>query len=282
MTGDDLARMVRDIVDDVPRARAVVVLSADGTPRGATDGMTEADTRTLSAAPAGLHAFSRATSRFTRARTTDGGGRRPGRRRGWRMVGRKRAPMPRRSSTGSRASRCAASAGPTAGTPPVCATRAEAAAPGTPRATDARATAPPREHRPQHPATALPSGSNRSARPAGSTPPKRRGCMGDDDQDRHHRERGERVPAGPVPHHGSTAGAGRAAFDRSVERGSTVRRNSGTPGRRGTPLPRTTMAIARGARARKTSPFRKVSSACPASAGDVSSPPEQAPPWVSA
>lgn len=67
MTGDDLSWMVRDIVDNVPRARNAVVLSADGIPRGATDGMTEADVRTVSAAMAGMQSLSRATARFAGA-----------------------------------------------------------------------------------------------------------------------------------------------------------------------------------------------------------------------
>ncbi|MFF8017867.1 roadblock/LC7 domain-containing protein [Streptomyces sp. NPDC007929] len=59
--------MVRDIVDNVPRARNAVVLSADGIPRGATDGMTEADIRTISAAMAGMQSLSRATAQFAGA-----------------------------------------------------------------------------------------------------------------------------------------------------------------------------------------------------------------------
>lgn len=56
--------MVRDIVDNVPRALHAVVLSADGLPRGATDGLTEKDVRTISAAMAGMQSLSRATAHF--------------------------------------------------------------------------------------------------------------------------------------------------------------------------------------------------------------------------
>ncbi|WP_320783427.1 roadblock/LC7 domain-containing protein [Streptomyces sp. CRN 30] len=60
----DMSWMVRDIVDNVPRARHAVVLSADGLPRGATDGLTERDVRTISAALAGMQSLSRATAPF--------------------------------------------------------------------------------------------------------------------------------------------------------------------------------------------------------------------------
>ncbi|MFI8193431.1 roadblock/LC7 domain-containing protein [Streptomyces sp. NPDC085946] len=56
--------MVQDIVDNVPRARHAVVLSADGIPRGATDGLTGQDVRTISAAMAGMQSLSRATAHF--------------------------------------------------------------------------------------------------------------------------------------------------------------------------------------------------------------------------
>ncbi|MDQ1050915.1 roadblock/LC7 domain-containing protein [Streptomyces sp. V4I2] len=60
----DMSWMVRDIVDNVPRALHAVVLSADGLPRGATDGLTEKDVRTISAAMAGMQSLSRATAHF--------------------------------------------------------------------------------------------------------------------------------------------------------------------------------------------------------------------------
>ncbi|MFI1720772.1 roadblock/LC7 domain-containing protein [Streptomyces sp. NPDC020489] len=56
--------MVQDIVDNVPRARHAVVLSADGIPRGSTDGLTDSDVRTISAAMAGMQSLSRATAHF--------------------------------------------------------------------------------------------------------------------------------------------------------------------------------------------------------------------------
>lgn len=64
MSTTDLSWMVQDIVDNVPRARHAVVLSADGIPRGATDGMTGQDVRTISAAMAGMQSLSRATAHF--------------------------------------------------------------------------------------------------------------------------------------------------------------------------------------------------------------------------
>ncbi|MDQ0777649.1 putative regulator of Ras-like GTPase activity (Roadblock/LC7/MglB family) [Streptomyces aurantiacus] len=60
----DMSWMVRDIVDNVPRARHAVVLSADGLPRGATDGLTERDVKTISAAMSGMQSLSRATAHF--------------------------------------------------------------------------------------------------------------------------------------------------------------------------------------------------------------------------
>ncbi|MFE9442084.1 roadblock/LC7 domain-containing protein [Streptomyces sp. NPDC006602] len=60
----DMSWMVRDIVDNVPRALHAVVLSADGLPRGATDGLTDKDVRTISAAMAGMQSLSRATAHF--------------------------------------------------------------------------------------------------------------------------------------------------------------------------------------------------------------------------
>ncbi|MET7743684.1 roadblock/LC7 domain-containing protein [Streptomyces sp. NPDC005385] len=60
----DMSWMVRDIVDNVPRARHAVVLSADGIPRGSTDGLTPKDVRTISAAMAGMQSLSRATAHF--------------------------------------------------------------------------------------------------------------------------------------------------------------------------------------------------------------------------
>lgn len=56
--------MVRDIVDNVPGARHAVVLSADGIPRGATEGLAEKDVRTISAAMSGMQALSKATAHF--------------------------------------------------------------------------------------------------------------------------------------------------------------------------------------------------------------------------
>ncbi|MEU9334397.1 roadblock/LC7 domain-containing protein [Streptomyces sp. NPDC048290] len=60
----DLSWMVKDIVDNVPRARHAVVLSADGLPRGATDGLSERDVRAVSAAMAGMQSLSRAAAGF--------------------------------------------------------------------------------------------------------------------------------------------------------------------------------------------------------------------------
>ncbi|MEU7059281.1 roadblock/LC7 domain-containing protein [Streptomyces sp. NPDC046197] len=60
----DLSWMLEDIVVNVPKARHAVLLSADGLPRGATDGMATKDVRTISAAMAGMQSLSRATSHF--------------------------------------------------------------------------------------------------------------------------------------------------------------------------------------------------------------------------
>ncbi|KPC79262.1 dynein regulation protein LC7 [Streptomyces sp. NRRL S-4] len=56
--------MLEDIVQNVPRARHAVLLSADGLPRGATEGLAEKDVRTISAAMAGMQSLSRATAHF--------------------------------------------------------------------------------------------------------------------------------------------------------------------------------------------------------------------------
>ncbi|MET9394869.1 roadblock/LC7 domain-containing protein [Streptomyces sp. NPDC006624] len=56
--------MVQDIVTNVPKARHAVVLSADGIPRGSTDGLTPKDVGTVSAAMAGMQSLSRATAHF--------------------------------------------------------------------------------------------------------------------------------------------------------------------------------------------------------------------------
>ncbi|MFE9728643.1 roadblock/LC7 domain-containing protein [Streptomyces sp. NPDC005794] len=60
----DLSWMLEDIVQNVPRARHAVLLSADGLPRGATEGMAEKEVRTISAAMAGMQSLSRATAHF--------------------------------------------------------------------------------------------------------------------------------------------------------------------------------------------------------------------------
>ncbi|MEU1347718.1 roadblock/LC7 domain-containing protein [Streptomyces sp. NPDC005775] len=60
----DLSWMLEDIVRNVPRARRAVLLSADGLPRGATEGMGEKELRTISAAMAGMQSLSRATAHF--------------------------------------------------------------------------------------------------------------------------------------------------------------------------------------------------------------------------
>lgn len=60
----DLSWMLEDIVRNVPSARHAVLLSADGLPRGATEGLAEKDVRTISAAMAGMQSLSRATAHF--------------------------------------------------------------------------------------------------------------------------------------------------------------------------------------------------------------------------
>ncbi|MFD9096774.1 roadblock/LC7 domain-containing protein [Streptomyces collinus] len=60
----DLSWMLEDIVHNVPKARHAVLLSADGLPRGSTDGMERKDVGTISAAMAGMQSLSRATSHF--------------------------------------------------------------------------------------------------------------------------------------------------------------------------------------------------------------------------
>ncbi|MFC8829570.1 roadblock/LC7 domain-containing protein [Streptomyces sp. NPDC057137] len=60
----DLSWMLEDIVHNVPRARHAVLLSADGLPRGSTEGLGEQDVRTVSAAMAGMQSLSRATAHF--------------------------------------------------------------------------------------------------------------------------------------------------------------------------------------------------------------------------
>ncbi|MGW7522681.1 roadblock/LC7 domain-containing protein [Streptomyces sp. NPDC054783] len=60
----DLSWMLEDIVTNVPGARHAVLLSADGLPRGATEGLHTKDVRAVSVAMAGLQSLSRATSRF--------------------------------------------------------------------------------------------------------------------------------------------------------------------------------------------------------------------------
>ncbi|MER6472728.1 roadblock/LC7 domain-containing protein [Streptomyces collinus] len=60
----DLSWMLEDIVHNVPKARHAVLLSADGLPRGSTDGMERKDVGTISAAMAGMQSLSRATAHF--------------------------------------------------------------------------------------------------------------------------------------------------------------------------------------------------------------------------
>ncbi|MFJ7205082.1 roadblock/LC7 domain-containing protein [Streptomyces sp. NPDC098789] len=60
----DLSWMLQDIVHNVPRARHAVLLSADGLPRGATEGLAETEVRTISAAMAGMQSLSRAAAHF--------------------------------------------------------------------------------------------------------------------------------------------------------------------------------------------------------------------------
>ncbi|AZK98686.1 roadblock/LC7 domain-containing protein [Streptomyces sp. SID5473] len=56
--------MLEDIVRNVPKARHAVLLSADGLPRGATEGLPAKDVRTISAAMAGMQSLSRAIAHF--------------------------------------------------------------------------------------------------------------------------------------------------------------------------------------------------------------------------
>ncbi|MBY8345700.1 roadblock/LC7 domain-containing protein [Streptomyces spinosirectus] len=60
----DLSWMLEDIVTNVPKARHAVLLSADGVPLGASEGLVSKDVRTISAAMAGMQSLSRATSHF--------------------------------------------------------------------------------------------------------------------------------------------------------------------------------------------------------------------------
>ncbi|MFI7387326.1 roadblock/LC7 domain-containing protein [Streptomyces sp. NPDC049813] len=60
----DLSWMLQDIVQNVPRARHAVLLSADGLPRGATEGLDQKDLGTIAAAMAGMQSLSRATAHF--------------------------------------------------------------------------------------------------------------------------------------------------------------------------------------------------------------------------
>ncbi|MEU6406932.1 roadblock/LC7 domain-containing protein [Streptomyces sp. NPDC046985] len=60
----DLSWMLTDIVNNVPKAMHAVLLSADGIPRGATDGLTDHNARTISVAMAGMQSLSRATAHF--------------------------------------------------------------------------------------------------------------------------------------------------------------------------------------------------------------------------
>ncbi|WP_406841580.1 roadblock/LC7 domain-containing protein (plasmid) [Streptomyces sp. AHU1] len=60
----DLSWMLTDIVENVPKALHAVLLSADGIPRGATDGLTDRSARTISVAMAGMQSLSRATAHF--------------------------------------------------------------------------------------------------------------------------------------------------------------------------------------------------------------------------
>lgn len=60
----DLSWMLEDIVHNVPRARHAVLLSADGIPRGATEGLAGQEVRVVSAAMAGMQSLSRATAHF--------------------------------------------------------------------------------------------------------------------------------------------------------------------------------------------------------------------------
>lgn len=53
--------MLQGIVDNVPEARHLVLLSADGIPQGATQGMNEGTMRAIAATMAGMQSLSRAT-----------------------------------------------------------------------------------------------------------------------------------------------------------------------------------------------------------------------------
>ncbi|MBC2869806.1 roadblock/LC7 domain-containing protein [Streptomyces mexicanus] len=56
--------MLQDIVDNVPKALHTVLLSADGIPRGASDGMDRRAVETISAAMSGMQSLSRAAAKF--------------------------------------------------------------------------------------------------------------------------------------------------------------------------------------------------------------------------
>lgn len=64
MSRADFSWMLEGVVTNVPGARYAVLLSADGLPRGATDGMSGDGVRTISAAMAGMQSLSRATAPF--------------------------------------------------------------------------------------------------------------------------------------------------------------------------------------------------------------------------
>lgn len=64
MSTTDFSWMLEGVVTNVPGARYAVLLSADGLPRGATDGMSGEGVRTISAAMAGMQSLSRATAPF--------------------------------------------------------------------------------------------------------------------------------------------------------------------------------------------------------------------------
>jgi predicted regulator of Ras-like GTPase activity (Roadblock/LC7/MglB family) len=57
----DYSWMLQGIVDNVPQARHLVLLSADGIPQGATQGMDERTMRGIAATMAGMQSLSRAT-----------------------------------------------------------------------------------------------------------------------------------------------------------------------------------------------------------------------------
>ncbi|MFG2793460.1 roadblock/LC7 domain-containing protein [Streptomyces sp. NPDC048419] len=60
----DLSWMLEDIVTNVPKALHAVLLSADGVPLGASEGLVDNDVQTISAAMAGMQSLSQATSHF--------------------------------------------------------------------------------------------------------------------------------------------------------------------------------------------------------------------------